>query len=92
LSPAFDVAYSYNPQGSWPNQHQMSINGKRDNFESSDFFALATVAGIKKKNAALAITEVGQAVGNWHRHAFAAGVPQTTVQKIQKCFRLDIAK
>ena len=29
LSPAYDVVYSYNPQGKWTKRHQMSINGKR---------------------------------------------------------------
>ncbi len=32
LSPAFDLSYSYNPDGTWTSQHQMSMNGKRENF------------------------------------------------------------
>ncbi|MCP4574761.1 MAG: HipA domain-containing protein, partial [Deltaproteobacteria bacterium] len=36
LSPAFDVIYSHNPAGKWTNQHQMSINGKRDHFTTAD--------------------------------------------------------
>ncbi len=34
LAPAFDVTYSYNPQGLWTNQHQMSLGGKRDHFSA----------------------------------------------------------
>ena len=41
LSPAFDVAYAYNDSGSWTHRHQMSVNGKRDDFETEDLFALA---------------------------------------------------
>jgi len=32
LSPAYDVVYSHNPSGQWTNQHQMSAQGKRDEF------------------------------------------------------------
>ncbi|HIZ51540.1 MAG TPA: HipA domain-containing protein [Candidatus Pseudomonas excrementavium] len=39
LSPAFDVTYSYNPQGMWTGSHQMSMNGKRDGFMLEDFKA-----------------------------------------------------
>ncbi|WP_309384763.1 HipA domain-containing protein [Cerasicoccus frondis] len=41
LSPAFDVIYSYNPSGAWTSAHQMSINGKRDDFTLADFEACA---------------------------------------------------
>ena len=30
LSPAYDVAYAYNPAGTWTREHQMSVAGKRD--------------------------------------------------------------
>ncbi len=43
LSPAFDMAYSYNPSGAWTGQHQMSLNGKRDGFEAEDLMAFAGV-------------------------------------------------
>src|SRR3546814_13656276 len=36
LSPAFDVVYAYNPDGDWTNEHQMSLAGKTDGFESDD--------------------------------------------------------
>ena len=32
LSPAFDITWSYNPAGEWTAKHQMSINGKGDDF------------------------------------------------------------
>src|SRR5690606_21451109 len=41
LSPAFDVAYAYNPDGSWTHQHQMSLNNKRDGFQLADLLAFA---------------------------------------------------
>ncbi|MEI8012730.1 MAG: type II toxin-antitoxin system HipA family toxin, partial [Candidatus Omnitrophota bacterium] len=48
LSPAFDVVWAYNPSGTWTNRHQMSLNGKRDNFVPGDLVALADQYGINK--------------------------------------------
>jgi hypothetical protein len=41
LAPAYDVAYAYQPGNSWTNQHQMALNGKRDNFTRDDLRAVA---------------------------------------------------
>src|SRR5262249_9553423 len=48
LSPAFDVVYSFNPDGRWTRVHQMSINGMRDDFTMADLEATAAVAGLKR--------------------------------------------
>ena len=40
LSPAFDITYSYNPDGLWTGTHQMS-NGKQDEFDIEDLEACA---------------------------------------------------
>ena len=90
LSPAFDVAYAYNPDGAWTGVHQMSINGKRDNFKLEDFVELASVAGIKKRKALAIAEEVNVAVGNWQQHAQEAGIKSATAAQIQKAFRLEI--
>ncbi len=44
LSPAFDMTYSYNPGRDWTSTHQMTINGKRDNFTIDDFKTCAKTA------------------------------------------------
>ena len=92
LSPAYDVAYSYNPTGEWTSQHQMSINGKRDNFELPDLVALAKAGGIKKRKAEEITSEVSAAVGTWHKQADAAGVSSEDARKIQKVFRMGLIK
>jgi serine/threonine-protein kinase HipA len=58
LAPAFDVTYSWNAQGSWTNQHQMSINGKRDNFTIDDFVACEKAVSLKRRRAAEIVTEL----------------------------------
>jgi len=87
LSPAFDVAYAWNPDGAWTGQHQMSINGKRDDFTTADLIALAAVAGIKKRKATSINNEVAAAVGQWTTHARNAEVPGDQIERIQMTFR-----
>lgn len=89
LSPAFDVTYSYNPDGDWTSRHQMSVNGKRDRFELADLVACARNAGLKRGRAAALLDEVLAAVKRWPDHAAHAGVPEPDAAKIGSVFRLD---
>jgi serine/threonine-protein kinase HipA len=87
LSPAFDLAYSYNPDGAWTGRHQMSVNGKRDGFELEDLAALGA-AGDNKQTRALAIAEeVDAAVADWPRFAEEAGVSAETAARITRAHR-----
>lgn len=90
LSPAFDVAYSYNPSGAWTGQHQMSLNGKRDGFELEDLVAFASVAGVKKTRANTILGQVAAAVSNWRRFAEQAGVAETDVVRIENAHRREL--
>ena len=51
LTPAFDVVWAYNPSGIWTNGHQLTINGKRDDFTREDIIKIASQFGIKDANA-----------------------------------------
>ena len=73
LAPAFDVIWSYNPSGSWTNRHQMSVNGKRDEFTRTDLLTVAETFGIKDGTGL--IEQVTTAVADWPRFAKEAGVP-----------------
>lgn len=87
LSPAFDVTYSYNPTGAWTGRHQMSINGKRDNFALDDLIALGRTGGIKKTRVMSVVEQVKSAVQQWDRFAAEAGVDESTVQRIARAQR-----
>ena len=87
LSPAFDVAYSYNPTGAWTSRHQMSINGKRDGFVRDDLVALARSGDIKRAKAIAILEEVDAAVGRWRSFAAEAGVSDDTAEKIEHAQR-----
>jgi serine/threonine-protein kinase HipA len=88
LAPAFDVTYAYTPTGAWTNQHQMSVNGKRDDFVSEDFDACARPAAMKRGRAATILQEVGAAVGEWPRFAAEAEVQESFVGRIGRAHRL----
>ena len=80
LSPAFDVIYSHNPAGSWTNQHQMSVSGKRDRFTLNDLIAVGETISIPKP--VEIINTVLEAVGRWPEFAGVAGVNAKTVKEI----------
>lgn len=90
LSPAFDVTYSYNPSGPWTGTHQMSLNGKRDNFEADDFIACAENAAMKRGRAIEILLQVQQAVSRWKGFAQDAGVPREKIREIASAHRTEI--
>lgn len=90
LSPAFDLAYSYNPSGAWTSRHQMTLNGKRDDFNLDEMIGFAHNAGLKQRQARRLLDEVAAAVSDWRRYAGAAGVRSRDMQRIEKAFRLNI--
>ncbi len=91
LSPAFDVAYSYNPQGAWTGRHQMSANGRRDEFATQDLLDLAKSAGIRTPQTKRIILEVADSIANWSRHARDAGIPERRSNQIERTFRIQLA-
>jgi serine/threonine-protein kinase HipA len=92
LSPAFDVAYSYNPDGAWTNRHQMTLNGKRDGFTAADFVACAQSCMMKRGRAETILAEVSAAVTRWPDFAERAQVPVSWQTQIQKNLRLDLVQ
>ena len=87
LSPAFDVTYAYNLTGDWTGKHQMSINGKRDHFDTADLIALAAIAGIKKRKAVAIKLEIEDALAQWPKFADNADIAPGLQAQIQKAFR-----
>ncbi len=90
LSPAYDISYSWDPQGEWTSRHQMSLNGKRDGFERGDVISLAARAGIKKAPATEMVDHVTTVVQRWLEFADRAGVPEDRAAQIGRTHRLSI--
>ena len=89
LSPAFDMTYSFNPTGAWTASHQMTMNGKRDNFSLDDFKACAKAASMKRGHAATIVAEVQRRVANWRQFADEAGVVAVNAEHIQQSLNLS---
>jgi serine/threonine-protein kinase HipA len=92
LSPAFDLTWSYNPAGEWTAQHQMSVNGKRDDFTFEDFVACARTVSISRRRVRALLEDVRAAVAGWARFADAAAVEPEWRRVIDPSLRLDLAK
>lgn len=90
LSPAFDITYSYNPVGMWTSQHQMSINGKRDNFAVADFEACAQNSSMKRGRARSIYGEVCAAVERWPEFAEESGVTSVWIAEIDRNLRREL--
>lgn len=89
LSPAFDVSYAYNPSGSWTNAHQMSLNGRRDAFEMSDYLDFAKMAGLKRARGRDILEEVRGAVARWSEFADEAGIDSRFRRQIAALHRIE---
>jgi serine/threonine-protein kinase HipA len=92
LSPAFDLVYSFNPRGRWTAVHQMSINGRRDDFTVADLRQVATEAGLKRGAATRILGEVTAAVDQWPKIAADAGIEPETIDAIRAAQRLHLPR
>jgi len=88
LAPAFDLIYSYQPEGRWTSSHQMTVNGKRDDFALADFEACARASSLKRGRAKAIIAEVRETVGRWRDYADEVGVNCAQRDAIQNALRL----
>lgn len=86
LSPAFDITYSHNPTGKWTGSHQMSINGKRDNFTMEDFIVVGRSIGLP--NPKHVVEEIVDVVSGWSTFAQTAKVDRDTANGIAGTHRL----
>jgi serine/threonine-protein kinase HipA len=89
LAPAFDMTYSYNPAGAWTSTHQMTLNGKRDNFTIEDFKACAETASLKRGRAESIVSDVRKAVSKWSEFAKQASVAAVWRKEIKNNLRLE---
>ncbi len=90
LAPAYDLTYSFNSEGAWTNAHQMTLNGKRDNFQLDDFKACAKHASMKRGRAEQIIDQVQSAVAQWESFADEAGVDEHLIRQIRQTHRTGI--
>ena len=80
LSPAYDISWSYNPEGKWTSQHQMSINNKWTDITKDDLLAVASAMNIKKPREI--IEKAIDVASRWPDYATPLGIPKETIQAI----------
>ncbi len=90
LAPAFDIAYSYKPGSPWVNSHQISLNGKRDNFVRDDLMQAASLISNFKKEAKEIIEQVLRVVNAWNTYAAAAEVNEEFAHTIKQNLRTNL--
>jgi serine/threonine-protein kinase HipA len=90
LAPAFDMTYSYNPDGAWTGRHQMGLNGKRDGFTVDDFKSVAETVSMKRGRAEAILGEVIHAVRRWREFAGTVEVDPGQIEAIARTHRVDM--
>ena len=88
LSPAYDMSYSYNPEGAWTSAHQMSVNGKFDNIKRKDLMELAARNNIR--DASQIIDEICEVCAGWKKIAKECDVPQAMINTIEPNMQLSL--
>ncbi len=89
LAPAYDITYAYNPAGMWTSKHQMTINGKQEDFSTEDFRACGAAASLKRGRAMAITADVVDKVKHWTDFAEDAGVAEQLAEQIKQNHRLD---
>lgn len=81
LSPAYDVTYAYNPNNRWLRQHQMSVNGKRNNIVRADLMKVAKELDPRTKR--VIIDKVVDGISEWKRIGKEVGIPSERINEIE---------
>jgi serine/threonine-protein kinase HipA len=90
LAPAYDVTWAMDPTNKWLRQHQMSVNGRRDDFTRADLEACAATASINAARARAIIDEVVATVTDWPGFAEAAEVDEAMRASIDPSLRVNL--
>ena len=88
LSPAYDLTYSYNPDGSWTKHHQISLNNKVDDFLIQDLIDVGEKFGLKPSDIEGAINSVRESAKRFIEFAKQAELPDKITEMIFKDFLL----
>lgn len=87
LSPAFDMTYSYDPFGKWTKTHQISLSGKRDEFDRNDLLNFASTCSIQHKTANEIIERTLDAFSAFRSLAQSFNMPSNLVETVDSVLR-----
>ena len=69
LSPAFDLTYSFDPSGKWTKVHQISLNGKQDNFTEDDIVSFGNFCDLSKKESISILSKITSVFMEFDKYA-----------------------
>ena len=92
LAPAFDVVHAHNPEGQWTNAHQMTLNGKADNFDLTDLHEFGRMADLRPPHTNRIFREVEAAAERWEDFTSEADVPPELAKQAQAGFRFFLSE
>jgi serine/threonine-protein kinase HipA len=84
MSPAFDLTFARG--ANYTRRHQMSFNGKRDDFTRDDILAVGRRLSLPRNGAGI-LDEVRAALARWPEFAAEAGVPGARITEIAAAHR-----
>ncbi|HUA12221.1 MAG TPA: type II toxin-antitoxin system HipA family toxin [Solirubrobacteraceae bacterium] len=90
LAPAYDVIFASRPGNPWLGSHQMTINGKREDFTLADLAAVERAGSLKRGAAKATFAAVSEVVARWREFADAAGVDEEMAAEVGREHRLAL--
>jgi serine/threonine-protein kinase HipA len=82
LSPAYDIAFAYDPSNYWLRQHQMSISGKRNDITFEDLMAVGEHYRIRDRREI--IEKVREGVSRFQEIAKGLNLSRVKISEIDK--------
>lgn len=86
LSPAYDVTFAFDPNNFWLRRHQMSVNGKLEDFRLEDLLECGRHMNLTNRKMMEIVEEVEGALERWSEFAEAAGVPEREMGEVERAF------
>lgn len=91
LAPAYDITYANDAKNRWLARHQMSMNGKTEEFELEDFYASGKHMNLTKRKIEKILAEVKSAIEEWETCAEQAFLDEKKMDFIKLQFKkIDI--
>ena len=82
LSPAYDITFACDAGNKWLQAHQMTINGKSSNIQSTDIIICGENMGLKTSKCKKILEQVKDAIKDWPAIAGAVGIREETIELI----------
>ena len=83
------MTYAYDPLGKWTAQHQISLSGKRDQFDRNDLLTFASKCSISAKHANEMIDTSLEAFSRFTQLAKEYEVPSELSKQVAGSLRVN---